>query len=93
MQRIAFPTLLTTFFALGPAFAGPLNLNPQAQPAANSAQPGIGAIFASPPPAEPAPTRYAQTEATAAASSRCCSADPAVRRRNATSSRSRNPLR
>ena len=61
MQRIAFPTLLTTFLALGPAFAGPLNLNPQAQPAANSAQPGIGSIFASPPPAEPAPTRYAQT--------------------------------
>ena len=37
MQRIAFPTLVTTFLAFGPAFAGPLNLNPQTQPAANSA--------------------------------------------------------
>ena len=32
MQRIAFPTLVTTFLMFGPAFAGPLNLNPQNPP-------------------------------------------------------------
>ncbi len=67
MQRIAFPTLVTTLLAFGPAFAGPLNLNPQGQyqgqPAVNSARPGIGSIFAAPPPAEPAPAMsYAATE-------------------------------
>ena len=55
MQRIAFPTLVTAFLAIGPAFAGPLNLNPQTQPAATSAPSGIGSIFATPPAAEPAP--------------------------------------
>lgn len=63
MQRIAFPTLVTTFLAFGPAFAGPLNLNPQNPPAATSAPSGIGAIFAAPPAAEPAPRMsYAATE-------------------------------
>ncbi len=77
MQRIAFPTLVTTMLAIGPAFAGPLNLNPQypsqgpsqAQPAVNSARPSIGSIFGAPltepAPAEPAPTMsYAATEPT-----------------------------
>jgi lipoprotein-anchoring transpeptidase ErfK/SrfK len=58
MQRIAFPTFLTAFLAFTPAFAGPLNLNPSAPPAMNSAQSGIGGVFAQ-APAEPAPTRYA----------------------------------
>ena len=63
MQRIAFPTLVTTFLAFGPAFAGPLNLNPQARRAATSAPSGIGSIFAAPPAAEPAPRMsYAATE-------------------------------
>jgi lipoprotein-anchoring transpeptidase ErfK/SrfK len=63
MQRIAFPTLVTTFLMFGPAFAGPLNLNPQGQPAVNSAQPGIGSIFATSPAAEPTPRMsYAATE-------------------------------
>ena len=61
MQRIAFPTFLTAFLAFTPAFSGPLNLNPQAQPAATSAQSGIGSVFAQ-APAEPAPMRYAATE-------------------------------
>ena len=53
MQRIAFPTLVTTLLAIGPAFAGPLNLNPQTRPS----QTAIGQVFAAPPPAEPAPVR------------------------------------
>ena len=63
MQRIAFPTLVTALVAFSPAFAGPLNLNPQGQPAVNSARPGIGPIFAAPPAPEPAPRMsYAATE-------------------------------
>jgi lipoprotein-anchoring transpeptidase ErfK/SrfK len=52
MQRIAFPTLITTLLAIGPALAGPLNLNPQARPS----QTAIGQVFAA-QPAEPAPVR------------------------------------
>ena len=59
MQRIAFPTFLTAFLAFTPAFSGPLNLDPQTQPVANSARSGIGSVFAAQPPAVPAPTRYA----------------------------------
>jgi lipoprotein-anchoring transpeptidase ErfK/SrfK len=63
MQRIAFPTLVTVLLAIGPAFAGPLNLNPQTQPPATSAPSRIGSIFATPPAAEPAPRMsYAATE-------------------------------
>ena len=63
MQRIALSTLVTTFLAFTPAFAGPLNLNPQGQPAVNSAPSGIGSIFAAPLAAEPAPRMsYAATE-------------------------------
>jgi len=63
MQRIAIPTLVTTLLAIGPALAGPLNLNPQAQPAVKSARPGIASTFAAPPPAEPPPAMsYAATE-------------------------------
>ena len=53
MQRIAFPTLITTLLAIGPAVAGPLNLNPQTRPS----QTAIGQVFAAPPPVEPAPVR------------------------------------
>jgi lipoprotein-anchoring transpeptidase ErfK/SrfK len=64
MQRIAFPTLITTLLAFGPAFAGPLNLNPQNLPVVTSAPSGIGSIFATAPAAEPAPRMsYAATEA------------------------------
>jgi lipoprotein-anchoring transpeptidase ErfK/SrfK len=60
MQRIAIPTVVTMFLAFGPAFAGPLNIAPQGQPAANPAPSAIGSIFAAQPPAEPAPrTSYA----------------------------------
>jgi lipoprotein-anchoring transpeptidase ErfK/SrfK len=63
MQRIAFSTVVTTFLACSPAFAGPLNLNPQGQPAATSAPTGIGSIFATPAAPEPAPRMsYAATE-------------------------------
>jgi lipoprotein-anchoring transpeptidase ErfK/SrfK len=63
MQRIAFPTLVTSLLAFGPAFAGPLNLNPQTPPAMASAPSPIGSIFAAPPAAEPAPRMsYAATE-------------------------------
>ena len=63
MQRIAYPTLVLTLLTLGPAVAGPLDLNPQTQPVATSARPGIGSIFAAPPAAEPAPTMsYASTQ-------------------------------
>jgi lipoprotein-anchoring transpeptidase ErfK/SrfK len=63
MQRIAFSTLVTTLLALGPAVAGPLNLNPQTQPAATSAPSGIGSVFAAPPAAQPSPRMsYAATE-------------------------------
>jgi lipoprotein-anchoring transpeptidase ErfK/SrfK len=55
MQRIALPTLVTTFLAFSPAFAGPLNITPQGQPAAPPSPSGIGSIFAAQPPAEPAP--------------------------------------
>ena len=50
MQRLAFPTLVTTLFAFNTAFAGPLNLDPQANPNAPGA---IGSIFAAPPPTAP----------------------------------------
>ena len=63
MQRIAFPTLVTTLLAFGPAFAGPLNLNPPNPPAVTSAPSGIGSIFATAPAPEPAPRMsYAATE-------------------------------
>lgn len=46
MQRLAFPTLLlTTFLAIPPASAGPLNLDPSA---GQRPQSGIGTIFAAP---------------------------------------------
>jgi lipoprotein-anchoring transpeptidase ErfK/SrfK len=57
MQRIAFPTLVTTLLAFGPAFAGPLNLNPQTRPS----QTAIGQVFAA-QPAEPAPVRQAAAD-------------------------------
>ena len=64
MQRIAFPTLVTTFLMFGPAFAGPLNLNPQNPPAVTSTPSGIGSVFATAPAVEPAPRMsYAATEA------------------------------
>ena len=64
MQRIAFSTFVTTFLAFSPAFAGPLNLNPQGPPAATSAPTGIGSIFAVPSAPEPVAPRmsYAATE-------------------------------
>src|SRR5262245_3292562 len=57
MQRIAFPTFLTAFLAFTPAFSGPLDLF-------NAPQSGLGSVFASQAPAEPAPApaRYAATE-------------------------------
>ena len=58
MQRIAFPALVTTLLAFGPAFAGPLNLNPQTRPS----QTAIGQVFAAQPPAEPAPVRQAAAD-------------------------------
>jgi lipoprotein-anchoring transpeptidase ErfK/SrfK len=68
MQRIAFPVLVTTLLASGPAFAGPLNLNPQNPPqrptVVSSAASAIGSIVAAQPAAEPAPRMsYAATEA------------------------------
>jgi lipoprotein-anchoring transpeptidase ErfK/SrfK len=54
MQRIALPTLVTTFLAFSPAFAGPFDITPQGQPAA-PAPSGIGSIFTAQPPAEPSP--------------------------------------
>ena len=65
MQRIAFSTVITTFLAFSPAFAGPLNLLPQSPSAVTPVQAsGIGSIFAAPAPAsEPAPRMsYAATE-------------------------------
>jgi len=58
MQRIAFPALVTTLLAVGPASAGPLNLNPQTRPS----QTAIGQVFAAQPPAEPAPVRQAAAD-------------------------------
>jgi len=59
MQRIAFPSLVTTVFAFGTAFAGPLNLEPQTQIYDSTQPSAIGSIFAAPRPAEPAPVRQA----------------------------------
>ncbi len=62
MQRHAFPALITTCLLFSPALAGPLDLTTQVQPSpvANTAQSGIGSIFAAPAPREPvAVTRYA----------------------------------
>ena len=63
MQRIAFSTLVATVLAVGPAFANPLDFLFQRQPAAPSAQAGIGSTFATAPAPEPAPPMsYAATE-------------------------------
>ncbi len=59
MQRIAFPTLVTTIFAFGTAFAGPLSLDPPARAQSSPAQSSVGSIFAAPLAVEPAPVRQA----------------------------------